>query len=167
MPSLFCTGPFLGLSPLPWLSGDPVLEARAPEGPSGRSARSGRQKLRRLKFVLLFLLAGCATPSVRTPEQAKAIALSSVCAQRTVILAPNETMPTQWRAERRGARWYAWLPFSPDARYSGITEYGHMGAWINPKDGKVLVCEAGMSRPAYQAAPQVRIASPPVPGSIP
>jgi hypothetical protein len=123
--------------------------------------------LRRLNFVLLFLLAGCATDSVRTPEQAKAVALSSVCAQRTVILAPNETTPTEWRAERRGARWYAWLPFSPDARYNGITEYGHMGDWKNPKDGKVLVCEAGMSRPTYQAAPPVRIASPPVPGSQP
>ena len=123
--------------------------------------------MRRFAFALLFLLAGCATDTVRTPEQAKAIALSSVCAQKTPILAPNETIPTEWRAERRGARWYAWLPFSPDARYNGITEYGHMGAWINPKDGKVLACEVGMARPNSQAAPPVRISSPPVPGSIP
>jgi hypothetical protein len=122
---------------------------------------------RHLRFALLFLLAGCVTDSVRTPEQAKAIALSSVCAERTVILAPKETMPTEWRAERRGDRWYAWLPFSPDARYSGITEYGHMGAWINPKDGKILACEVGMARPTFRAAPLAPVSSPPVPGSRP
>jgi hypothetical protein len=120
-----------------------------------------------LKFALLFVLAGCATDSVRTADQAKTIALSSVCAQRTIILAPHETMPTEWLAERRGDRWYAWLPFNPDAQYNGITEYGHMGAWINPKDGKVLVCEAGMSRSKSQAAPFVPLVSPPVPGSLP
>lgn len=123
--------------------------------------------MRRLKFVLLFLLAGCATDSVRTPDQAKAIALSSVCAQRILILTPTETMPTEWRAERRGARWFAWLPFSPDAQYPGFTEYGHMGAWINPKDGKILACETGNSRSKFQAAPSAPIVSPPVPGSRP
>src|ERR1700748_3347074 len=100
-----------------------------------------------LRFVLLFALAGCATDSVRTPEQAITIALSSVCAQqRTVVLTPTETMPTTWVAERRGDKWFAYLPFSPDAHYPGITEFGHMGAWINPKDGKILFCEAGVSR---------------------
>jgi hypothetical protein len=123
--------------------------------------------VRRLGLLLLFFLAGCATDTVRTSEQAKAIALSSVCAQKTPIVAPNETMPTEWRAERRGDRWYVWLPFSPDAQYNGITEFGHMGAWISPKDGKVLACEVGMARPDYQAAPPVRISSPPAPGSKP
>ncbi len=120
---------------------------------------------RQLKFSLLFLLAGCATDSVRTPDQARAIALSSVCAQRTVILAPEETMPTKWRAERRGDRWYAWLPFGPGAQWAGFTEYGHMGAWISPKDGKILTCEAGLSRSVLQAPPPTPVSAPPVPGS--
>jgi hypothetical protein len=120
-----------------------------------------------LRFALLFALAGCATDTVHTPDQAKAIALSSVCAQRTVILAPKETMPKEWRAERRGDRWYAWLPFGPGAQWAGFTEYGHMGAWISPKDGKILACEAGLSRSAFQAAAPTPVSSPPVPGSRP
>lgn len=92
------------------------------------------------------LVAGCTTQMVRTPEQAKAIALSTVCAQVDPVLAAGEEMPTQWRAERRGEdRWYAWLPYGPgaqllpDARHPIV--YGHMGAWINARDGKLLYCE--------------------------
>jgi hypothetical protein len=101
-------------------------------------------------IALSLLVAGCATGAVRTPEQAKAIALSSVCAQRQVNLAPHETMPTGWVAERKGDRWYVSLPFGPGAQYSGIIKYGHMGAWIDAKDGKVLSCEGGASRPLGQ-----------------
>jgi hypothetical protein len=97
-------------------------------------------------IALSLAVAGCATEAVRTPGQASDIARSSVCAQRQVMLVSNETMPTQWVAERRGDRWYAWLPFGPGAQYSGVTKYGHMGAWINPKDGKVMACENGVSR---------------------
>jgi hypothetical protein len=61
------------------------------------------------------------------------------------MLVAHETMPTQWVAERRGERWYAWLPFGPGAQYSGVMKYGHMGAWIDPKDGKVVACENGVS----------------------
>jgi hypothetical protein len=103
--------------------------------------------MNRQSFIILSLLiAGCATEAVRTPGQARDIAVSSVCAQRQVLLVANETMPTQWVAERRGDRWYAWLPFGPGARYEGVTNYGHMGAWIDPKDGKVVACENGISR---------------------
>jgi hypothetical protein len=98
-------------------------------------------------IALSLLVAGCATETVRTPEQAKGIALASVCAKRQVILATNETMPTEWVAERRGDKWYAWLPFGPGAQYSGVTKYGHMGAWINAKDGRIVSCENGASRP--------------------
>lgn len=102
---------------------------------------------RKSLIAACLLVAGCATDVVRTPEQAKAIALSSVCAQRQARLVPNETMPTEWVAERRGDRWYAWLPLGQGAEYPGITQYGHMGAWINPKDGKLLGCENGISDP--------------------
>jgi hypothetical protein len=95
--------------------------------------------------ALSLFVAGCATEAVRTPSQARDIAMSSVCAQRQVMLVTNETMPTQWVAERRGDRWYAWLPFGAGAQYAGVTKYGHMGAWIDPKDGKVLACENGVS----------------------
>ena len=98
--------------------------------------------------VLGLLLAGCAGEAVRTPEQAKTIALASPCAKLTPALATNETMPTQWMAERRGDKWYAWLPYGPGAQLRGgmgrfPIEYGHFGAWISPGDGKVLSCERG------------------------
>jgi hypothetical protein len=101
-------------------------------------------------LALSLLVASCTTGAVNTPEQAKAIALSSVCAQRQVNLAPHETMPTSWVAERKGDRWYVSLPFGPGAQYSGIDKYGHMGAWIDAKDGKILSCESGASRPLGQ-----------------
>jgi hypothetical protein len=92
-------------------------------------------------FVLGLFVAGCATQAVRTPQQAKTIALSSVCAKLEVILDPGETMPTEWLAERRGDRWYVWLPSGPGTRLP--IERGHMGAWVNAKDGKILYCERG------------------------
>jgi hypothetical protein len=103
------------------------------------------------------LVAGCATEAVRTPEQAESIARSSVCAQREVSPVPNETLPTSWLAKRKGDSWYAWLPFGPGAQYPGISKYGHMGAWINAKDGKIISCEGGASRPLGQAAPLIRV----------
>jgi len=98
--------------------------------------------------ALGLLLAGCAGDAVRTPEQAKTIALSSACAGLQPALATNETMPTEWLAERRGGKWYAWLPYGPGAQLRGgmgqfPLEYGHFGAWINPRDGRVLSCERG------------------------
>jgi len=105
--------------------------------------------------VIALLLAGCAVEAVRTPAQAKDIALASVCAKRQAILVTNETMPAGWVAERRGDRWFAWLPFGPGAQYSGVAQYGHMGAWINAKDGKVLSCENGVSRALGQAEPEL------------
>ena len=93
-------------------------------------------------------VAGCATEAVRTAEQARTIALSSACAKFKPAFAPNERLPTEWLAERRGDKWYAWLPFGPGAQLRGgmgrfPLEYGHFGAWINPKDGTVLYCERG------------------------
>ena len=65
----------------------------------------------RLGFAAAALLvAGCSTTAVRTPEQAKDIALASECARAEITLDPNEKMPTEWVAERRGDRWYVWLP---------------------------------------------------------
>jgi hypothetical protein len=95
--------------------------------------------------ALSLLAAGCATEAVRTPQQAKAIALSSVCARLQVVLDAGETMPTEWRAERRDARWYVWLPSGPGARLP--MERGHMGAWIDATSGKVLYCERGGAQP--------------------
>jgi hypothetical protein len=92
-------------------------------------------------IALSFFVAGCATQAVRTPQQAKTIALSSVCAKLEVVLDAGETMPTEWLAERRGDRWYVWLPSGPGARFS--IERGHMGAWVNAKDGEILYCERG------------------------
>lgn len=94
------------------------------------------------------MLAGCATGGVQSPEQARTIALLSPCAQMKPVLAPNEQPPTQWLAERRGERWYAWLPYGPGAQLRGgngqfPAQFGHMGAWIDPKDGTVLACERG------------------------
>jgi hypothetical protein len=94
------------------------------------------------------LVAGCATDGVRTPEQARTIALSSPCAKMTPIFAPNEQTPTAWLAERRGDKWYAWLPYGPGAQLRGGNgqfpgQYGHMGAWIDPRDGKIVSCERG------------------------
>jgi hypothetical protein len=96
----------------------------------------------------LLMLAGCATGGVQSPEQARTIALLSPCAQMKPVLAPNEQPPTQWLAERRGERWYAWLPYGPGAQLRGgngqfPAQFGHMGAWIDPKDGTVLACERG------------------------
>ena len=81
-----------------------------------------------------------------TPEQAKAIALSSPCAKMKPIWAANEQIQTEWLAERRGKRWYAWLPYGPGAQLRGgngqyPAQFGHMGAWIDPRDGKILACE--------------------------
>jgi hypothetical protein len=98
--------------------------------------------------TLGLVLAGCASEAVSTPDQARAIALASVCAQHKPILAPNEQMPAQWLAERRGDRWFVWLPFGQGAQLPGGNgqfpyKYGHMGAWVNAKDGKILYCEGG------------------------
>jgi hypothetical protein len=97
-------------------------------------------------MIIGLLVSGCATGAVNTPEQARMIALSTVCAQYDPVLVPGEKMPTAWDAERRGDdRWYAWLPYGPgaellpDARHPIV--YGHMGAWINARDGKLLYCE--------------------------
>jgi len=117
--------------------------------------------MRGMRVVLVLLLAGCASEAVRTPERAKDIALSSVCAKRQVKLDPGETMPTAWLAERRGDRWFAWLPLGPGAQYRGVVQYGHMGAWINAKDGKVLSCEAGRSTPLDQTEPELQRRPPP------
>ena len=103
--------------------------------------------------AISLVVAGCATEAVRTPGQAKDIALSSVCAHREANLLPNETPPTEWVAERKGDRWYVSLPFGPGAQYRGVFEYGHMGAWIGAKDGKLLSCENGVSRPRGAPAP--------------
>jgi hypothetical protein len=103
-----------------------------------------RAKLKGVVAIGL-LVAGCATEAVRTPQQAKNIALSSVCAKAQVALDPNETMPTEWLAERRGDRWYVWLPSGPGARFP--VERGHKGAWVNAKDGKILYCERGGPQP--------------------
>lgn len=106
---------------------------------------------RKLFVAAGFLVTGCASEAVRTPEQATTIALSTVCAQVDPVLAPGEETPTKWRAERRGDdRWYVWLPYGPgaqllpDARHPIV--YGHMGAWINAKDGKLLYCEQAGAR---------------------
>ena len=45
--------------------------------------------------AIVIVGAGCATGEVRTPDQAKNIALSSVCVKREPLLAPNEQPPTQ------------------------------------------------------------------------
>ena len=124
-------------------------------------------KLIILASAALTLLAACAGDAVRTPEQAKTIALASVCAQRIANPVANEIVPSEWSAERRGDRWYAWLPIGSGATYAGITKYGHMGAWIDPKTGKIVACENGASHAIGQPAPPVRISAPPVPGSVP
>jgi hypothetical protein len=105
-------------------------------------------RMKTLAAGALLLLSGCATGDVRSPEQVRTIALSSPCAKMTPILAPGEQASTEWLAERRGERWYAWLPYGPGAQLRGgngqfPAQFGHMGAWIDPKDGKVLACERG------------------------
>jgi hypothetical protein len=100
--------------------------------------------MRRGFVATLLLLAGCTTSRVGTPEQATAIALASPCSKLAVDLDPGETMPTQWRAARRGDKWVAWLPTGPGAKFD--SEYGHMGAWIDARTGKVLYCERGKTR---------------------
>ena len=102
--------------------------------------------------ALSLLTVGCAMDGVRTPEQARAIALASPCAQMKPIWATNEKIQTKWRAERRGERWYAWLPYGPGAQLRGgngqyPAQFGHMGAWIDPKSGKILACERGGAEP--------------------
>lgn len=97
-------------------------------------------------IVVSLLLAGCAGEAVRGPEQAKTIARSSPCAQMKPIPAPNEEMVSAWLAERRGEKWYAWLPYGPGAQLRGgngqfTDQFGHMGAWIDAKTGKVVACE--------------------------
>src|SRR3569623_703045 len=89
--------------------------------------------MRRAVAAALLLLAGCATGRVDTAEQATAIALASPCSKLTVDLDPGETMPTVWRAAKRGDKWVAWLPTGPGAKFD--SEYGHMGAWIDAKTG--------------------------------
>jgi hypothetical protein len=96
--------------------------------------------------ILCLVVAGCASSGVRTPEQARTIALSSPCAQMKPIIAPGEQPVTEWQAEKRGERWYAWLPYGPGAQLRGgngqyTAQFGHMGAWIDPATGKVLSCE--------------------------
>lgn len=99
-------------------------------------------------IALSLLTLGCALDGVRTPDQARAIALASPCARMKPIWAANEQVQSEWRAERRGDRWYAWLPYGPGAQLRGgngqyPTQFGHMGAWIDPKSGKILACERG------------------------
>jgi hypothetical protein len=103
-------------------------------------------------FLLCLLVTGCTAQGVRTPDQARAIALSSSCATQKPIWAENEQMPAGWMAERRGERWYAWLPYGPGAQIKGgngqfSAKFGHMGAWIDPGSGKVLACERGGAEP--------------------
>lgn len=122
--------------------------------------------MNRKKFIALglpvgLLVSGCAGEAVRTPEQARTIALSSACAKLKPALAPNETMPMEWLAERRGDKWYAWLPYGAGAQLPGgmgrfPDRYGHFGAWISPKDGTVLYCERG----GEQAPDPARISLP-------
>lgn len=94
---------------------------------------------RKALIAVSLLVAGCATQAVRTPEQAKAIALSSRCAKAEVALDANETVLTEWLVERRGDRWYVWLPqgsgtISPAGR-------ALRSAWIDAKDGKIAYCD--------------------------
>lgn len=109
--------------------------------------------MKRVCLVALGLLgASCAKQAVHTPEQAKTIALATICAQYDPVLAPGEQMPTEWQAERRSEdRWYAWLPYGPGAQIlPGALHpivYGHMGAWINAKDGRLLYCELAGAKP--------------------
>ena len=86
------------------------------------------------------LVAGCASEVVRTPEQAKAIALSSGCAKAEVALDVHETMPTEWLAERKGDQWYVWLPHAPSGSISPAGR-ALKSAWINAKDGKIAYCD--------------------------
>lgn len=86
-------------------------------------------------ITLSFLVAGCATETVRTPNQAIEIAQSSVCAQHEVNLAPNQTMSMVWLAERSGDRWIAWHQF------------GQTSVWISAKNGNILSCENVAVRP--------------------
>ena len=100
--------------------------------------------MRRAFAAALMLLSSCATRRVDTPDQATAIALASPCSKLAVDLDPGESMPTQWRAAKRGDRWIAWLPSGEGAKFESA--FGHMGAWIDAKTGKVLYCERGKTR---------------------
>jgi hypothetical protein len=95
--------------------------------------------IRKGLIAISLLVAGCATDVVRTPEQAKAIALASGCASAAVALDPDETMPTEWLVERKGEQWFVWLPPGPGSR----APHGHplKGAGINAKDGKIAYCD--------------------------
>jgi hypothetical protein len=55
---------------------------------------------RKRLIAISLLVAGCSTEAVRTPEQAKDIALSSPCAKAEVNLSPGEKMPAEWAVER-------------------------------------------------------------------
>jgi hypothetical protein len=119
---------------------------------------------RRGLIALALLVGGCAGETVRTPQQAKTLALASACAKLKPALALNEKMPVEWLAERRGDKWYAWLPYGPGAQLPGgmgqlQNAFGHFGAWISPKDGAILYCERG----GEQAPDQTRISLPPPP----
>lgn len=96
-------------------------------------------------IALGLLVAGCASEAVRTPQQAKDIALSSVCAKPQVKLDPDEKMPTQWVVARKDDRWHVWLPQDPSARFPNAAAL--KGAWINAKDGKIIYCEISRGIP--------------------
>ncbi|MBA2589951.1 MAG: hypothetical protein H0U98_15155 [Alphaproteobacteria bacterium] len=117
-------------------------------------------------IALCLLAGGCAGEAVRTPDQARTIALPSSCAKLRPVLAPHETPSNQWLAERRGDKWYAWLPYGLGARLPGgmgplSSAYGHFGAWISPRDGTVLYCERG----GEEAADTTTITLPTLPKS--
>jgi hypothetical protein len=96
-------------------------------------------------IALGLLVAGCATEAVRTPQQAKDIALSSVCAKAQNKLDPGEKMPTEWVALRKDDRWHVFLPQDPSARFPNAAAL--KGAWINAKDGKIIFCEISREAP--------------------
>ena len=91
------------------------------------------------------LLAACASEAVRTPLQAKDIALASVCAKAQNKLDDGEKMPTEWVVERKDDRWHVFLPQDPSARFHNAAAL--KGAWINAKDGKILYCEVSRQAP--------------------
>lgn len=90
-------------------------------------------------IAVSLLGAGCATQAVGTPEQARTIALSSVCAKAQVALDPDEKMLTEWHVERRGDKWHVWLPHGPGT----ISPTGRAlkSAWINARDGTIAYCD--------------------------
>ena len=89
--------------------------------------------------VISLLLAACASEAVHTPAQARDIAQASVCAKVQNKLDDGEKMPTEWVVERKEDRWHVFLPQDPSARFHDAAAL--KGAWINAKDGKVVLCE--------------------------